>query len=586
MPGRSQLQSQTNKITAFGAVVIADSFSDDFKPVTIEMPRCLLPVAGVPLIDYTMEHLIGNGVEEIFVLSCAHSDMVKAYVDKVWGKRGDVKVEVLPALGCESLGDAIRRLRSADVLRSDFILCAGDMISNVSNLREVWEQHNKRRDVDPAVVMTMFLKEDTTAAVTARNAAMKQSIQLEHARRSVEGADDSSSEREKDKDAPASTVVGTTDVVRKAKMQGVIGEERVTAVVDPTTSNLLQYVGWRGENSDTLNLSLELLTECPTLQIRNDLTETGMAVCSLQLLSMFEEQGFDYTTMRDCVKSVINDGLLGNKIMTELVPAQKFLRRVRTLEQYHNITKAVIEGWAYPYLVDAPFTARHHTLDCRQRSVFVDRSSSLSHTCKTGRTVVVGPNVVVGEHALLVHSTLGSGVKVGKNTTVSGCQVWEGAVIGNNCTLEGAVVCKGAVVGNNCKLAPGSVISFGVSIADGTEIASGQRITKVKEPELGDLDEAISSEIQYIDASEEDIVGSGGVGRAFSMAPELDLDEHGLSLPYEPNLSSAASVFYISVDDVADPDKPLTNDEHFLNEVTEIVCHPHPTLLPTFPPQQ
>jgi hypothetical protein len=37
------------------AVVVADSFSGAFAPLTLSSPGCLLPLAGRPLLEYTLE---------------------------------------------------------------------------------------------------------------------------------------------------------------------------------------------------------------------------------------------------------------------------------------------------------------------------------------------------------------------------------------------------------------------------------------------------------------------------------------------------------------------------------------------------
>lgn len=44
------------------AVLLADSFNQRFAPLTFDQPRCLLPLANMPLIDYTLEMLCTSGV--------------------------------------------------------------------------------------------------------------------------------------------------------------------------------------------------------------------------------------------------------------------------------------------------------------------------------------------------------------------------------------------------------------------------------------------------------------------------------------------------------------------------------------------
>ena len=37
------------------AVVVADSFSNVFAPLTLSTPACLLPLSGRPILEYTLE---------------------------------------------------------------------------------------------------------------------------------------------------------------------------------------------------------------------------------------------------------------------------------------------------------------------------------------------------------------------------------------------------------------------------------------------------------------------------------------------------------------------------------------------------
>ena len=48
------------------AVVLTESFEDRFQPLTTVKPRCLLPLANTPLIEYTLEFLVTAGVRGCF----------------------------------------------------------------------------------------------------------------------------------------------------------------------------------------------------------------------------------------------------------------------------------------------------------------------------------------------------------------------------------------------------------------------------------------------------------------------------------------------------------------------------------------
>ena len=70
------------------AVVFADSFDGSFRPATLETPKVLLPLCGVPMLDYTLEVLAKSGVGEIFVVCVSHAAEIAAYLDEQRGRRG------------------------------------------------------------------------------------------------------------------------------------------------------------------------------------------------------------------------------------------------------------------------------------------------------------------------------------------------------------------------------------------------------------------------------------------------------------------------------------------------------------------
>ncbi len=49
------------------AVVLSDTFSKNFEPVSSDLPIALYPLVTAPMIDYVLELLASNGVEEVFV---------------------------------------------------------------------------------------------------------------------------------------------------------------------------------------------------------------------------------------------------------------------------------------------------------------------------------------------------------------------------------------------------------------------------------------------------------------------------------------------------------------------------------------
>ena len=131
------------------AVVLADSFSNTFRPLTLEVPKVLLPLVNVPMLEYTLEWLASQNVDEIFVLCCAHAEMIDQYLQTTrWHACTSPKIHISRSDTVTSAGDALReiyervRRRSA---RSFPTLCSADRLTRLlPNLRCPAESNYER----------------------------------------------------------------------------------------------------------------------------------------------------------------------------------------------------------------------------------------------------------------------------------------------------------------------------------------------------------------------------------------------------------------------------------------------------------
>jgi len=61
------------------AIVMADSFCRTFQPLTWERPKVLLPLVNVPMLEYTVEFLAQNGIEEVSLYAYLYT-----YISAYW----------------------------------------------------------------------------------------------------------------------------------------------------------------------------------------------------------------------------------------------------------------------------------------------------------------------------------------------------------------------------------------------------------------------------------------------------------------------------------------------------------------------
>uniref|UniRef100_A0A4X1UTQ2 Translation initiation factor eIF2B subunit epsilon n=2 Tax=Sus scrofa TaxID=9823 RepID=A0A4X1UTQ2_PIG len=127
------------------AVLVADSFNRRFFPISKDQPRALLPLANVALIDYTLEFLTATGVQETFVFCCWKAAQIKEHLLKSkWCRPTSLNVvRIITSDLYRSLGDVLRDVDAKALVRSDFLLVYGDVISNI-NVTRALEEHRKK----------------------------------------------------------------------------------------------------------------------------------------------------------------------------------------------------------------------------------------------------------------------------------------------------------------------------------------------------------------------------------------------------------------------------------------------------------
>jgi len=142
------------------AVLLADSYTSTFAPLTLSRPRCLLPLANVPLLAWTLETLSLAGVKEVFVFCTTKAEQVKAWLEASEWADGGMRVHTIVGSNATSTGDVLRELDVMGVIKGDFILMNGDVVSNL-DLRDAVEAHRERRKASKDAIMTMVLKTDS-----------------------------------------------------------------------------------------------------------------------------------------------------------------------------------------------------------------------------------------------------------------------------------------------------------------------------------------------------------------------------------------------------------------------------------------
>ncbi|ODV83540.1 hypothetical protein CANARDRAFT_9594 [[Candida] arabinofermentans NRRL YB-2248] len=475
------------------AIVLTDCFQTKFMPLTSIKPRCLLPLANVPLIEYTLEFLAQSNVSEVYLMCCSHADQIQQYIDEsIWNLSSSPfkKIQTIMSLESRSVGDIMRDVDSRGLITGDFIMVSGDVVTNM-DLTKAISIHKQRKLADRDYIATMILKEAS---------------ELHRARSRIEPA---------------------------------------CFILDKETDKCLYYQDIPSINGSktSVNIDPEVLEGSMEFIIRNDLIDCHVDICTPQVPSIFQDN-FDYQFLRsDFVKGVLSSDLLKKHIYA-YITKEDYAARVESWQTYDGISQDVIERWCYPIVPERNMLI-DQTYTYESKHIYKENNVRLSQSCKIQSRVVIGSDTIIGDGTNVVASVIGKNCHIGNNVTLENSYIWDGAKIEDGCIVKHSIVAANAIVKKNAMLNSGSVIGFDVVIDENVIIPNDTKIIKDPVKNLSDstiLSFESSDDESNNDDSEDDesddefihnikkthdpsIVGENGIG--FLYEDEDDDEEQG-----------------------------------------------------------
>ena len=458
----SKTKSQgEDKEEALQAVVVADAFENKFAPFTLERPRCLLPLANTPIIEYTLDFLAQCGVQEIFFSAGSHTEQVEKYIDdSKWRlKTSPFKKFVFLKSAAASVGDVMRDLDQKGLVAGDFLVVSGDVVSNIP-ISEAMARHKARRQKDKNAIMTMLLREI--------------------------GPHQGFSER---------SVIPSF-------------------VIDPTKSRCLHYEESRPGQAADLEFDPDLLSQAE-LEIRQDLIDCRIDICTPEMLSLWSDNFDNQSPRKDFLHGVLKDYELNGKTIHTHIVDNHFASRVSDLRAYDRLSRDIASRWAFPACPDANATYKlSRRGSCQEDGVILARSFRV----KSGS--IIGRGTSIGDRSIIQGSVIGRYCQIGRNVQIRDAYIWDHAVVEDDVKILRAIIADEAVIGKGCSVRDGSLISFGVRLEQGRQIENACRITKarINDKEQTPSDKELVGEsgegYSYTDEDEEETgLKSTGLGR-------------------------------------------------------------------------
>ncbi|PWA43769.1 Armadillo-type fold [Artemisia annua] len=420
------------------AILLADSFTTKFRPITLECPKVLLPLVNTPMIDYTLAWLESADIEEVFVFCCSHSKQIISYLNSSnWLNQPHFSVKTIESHNCISAGDALRLIYERNVITGDFILVSGDTVSNMS-LTQALHEHKERRRKDNFAVMTMVVKQSKPSQVTR---------------------------------------------------QTRLGTDELFMAIDSTTKQLYYYEDKADEFKGSLTLDKSFLAENPSICLHNDVQDCYIDICSPEVLSLFTDN-FDYQHLRrHFVKGLLLDDIMGYKIFTHEIRSD-YAARVDNFRSYDSISKDIIQRWTYPLVPDVLLS-----MSTERNGIYRASEVSQSRSAEIGPFTCIGKGSSVGDNTIISNSIIGDGCKIGSDVSIDGCYIWRNVTIEDGCKLKHSILCDGVVVKSGAVLEPGAVLSYNVVVGKDLVVPCYSIVSLLPQPVKQDSDE----ELEYAD---------------------------------------------------------------------------------------
>ena len=448
------------------AVLFADSFAQKLRPITLQQPKVLLPLLNTTLLDYALEFLLGGGVQELFVFCSSHADKVREHVGRSrLLKRSACQWRVIVGKGVHSEGDALRHLDQLDVIKGDFVLMKGDIVTNMS-LTAVLQQHRARAQRDKSMLMSLVLKQ-----------------------------------------------VNRTDNAAAGGVRSLDDDSMIGLV--PATGQLLLYHNKWSEAS--VELHSEIFTRHPCIQYRYDLYDTHIMICTPAVL-MLNQDNFDYQSIRrDFIPGILGqEDILDKTIYASVLGDDAYAVHVGDLHTYAAVSREIIHRWSYPYVPDLNIIGES-TYRYERGNRYREQGVTVARDATVGEDTVLGRGTTLAEGSSVRRTVVGRDCTVGVRSRVTGSFLWSGVTIGANCTIDSAILCDGVTLGSNVRIERGAILSYGVEIADGQVVKGGSKVTRAERESDVFEDDSPHPQDNGVgkELSDEAVVGKGGKGRLF-----------------------------------------------------------------------
>ncbi|XP_004927856.1 translation initiation factor eIF-2B subunit epsilon isoform X1 [Bombyx mori] len=410
------MKMEMDKENIVQAVVIMDTFNSNFSPLTDNKPMGFLEVAGVPLIDYVLESLALGGVGEAILFCCQNGQKIKEHVQKhqdnksLWSLTMDI--QILMSDTCQTMGDVMRELDAAALLKGYFVLAGINSITNM-NFASLLEQHKQTCKKDKGTAMTLVYKK----------------LSWEHP---------------------------------------LISSDRSTFLAaNENTKKVLVHKRYRPKSKEKIiSLPLDLVLNNSEVKLHHNLVDTNIALCSPTVPPLFSDN-FDFQTRDDFIHGIlINEEILASSLYYTLLKSNQYAAAITNWKTYQTVCRDILHKWVYPLSIESGLYSRDkYTLTGNLN--FVENSAMLSRSCVLTENTLIGAKTQVQDNTTVTKSIIGKKCTIGNNVIINGSHIMNNVIIKDNCRISNSFI------DDNCVISEGSNLHAGTIIAENVKVESG-----------------------------------------------------------------------------------------------------------------
>ena len=383
-------------------VIIGETFTSLLDPLTIDTPCLLLPICGIPIIEFMLNSL--SSAKEIFICINKHKKQLKNYLEKYHKKQLNYKI--IYNNDFKNVGDCLKQIKQENYISSDFILIRGLTILN-SDFEELFNSHLKNKKLDHNCALTSIMKKYKTTNeirtyyddnILIYNENTKKIYQFEP----------------------------TNDKKKVEIFKGIIIENSK----DKADNNLI---------------------------VRSDLIETGVDICThnyLEKMTVNDDLKHDFQSIRDSVGKILSEEIYEDTFYLEELNQDAYCGLIRNVESYLRVNFEMLNRWAYPIVIDNIDMNSKLGINLKQMrlSLYSDKDANSENFRKAdlfSEVVILNKENTIGKECKLRECILCKDVQVGEKCELYNCIIFKGTKIENN------VIIKNSILGQNCVIKSG-----------------------------------------------------------------------------------------------------------------------------------